>query len=99
MALVVYLGDEASAAAYRLAGVRAIVPPADDDAGALQRAVADGAELILLSARVAARLGEPVLDAALCGERPLVTIVADAFGRDGAPDLAHEVRGALGIEA
>ncbi len=99
MALVVYLGDEATAAAYRLAGVRAIAPDPADAAGALRRAADDGAELVLLAAPLAARLPVAVLEDALQGEHPLVAIAADAFGRQAPPDLAREVRAALGIEA
>jgi vacuolar-type H+-ATPase subunit F/Vma7 len=99
MARVYYIGDEATAAGYRLAGVDTRVPAAEETAEAFQRAVADGAELILLSADRAAELGGAALEAALAGEAPLVAIVSDAYGHRAAPDMAHEVRLALGIEA
>ncbi len=79
MARVYYIGDEATAAGYRLAG------EAD-------------ADLILLSAQLAGALPAEELETALLGERPLVTIVPDAHGRHAAPDVAREVRLALGIE-
>jgi vacuolar-type H+-ATPase subunit F/Vma7 len=99
MARIVYLGDEATAAGLRLAGVQVMVPDPAGIANALERAKADGAEMILLSAPYAARLPVEELELALTREFPLVSIAPDVFGRGALPDLAHEVRGALGIES
>jgi vacuolar-type H+-ATPase subunit F/Vma7 len=98
MAYTVYIGDEATAAGFRLAGVKTWVPDPADALATLRRAGADGAELILLSAPFAAQLPIEDLEAALAREAPLVAVVPDVFGRGAPPDLAHEVRGALGIE-
>jgi len=98
MANIVYIGDEVTAAGYRLAGVETVVPEADAAATSLQRAIADGAEMILLSGTLAAGLDVEALEAALEREAPLLAIVPDVFGRGAPPDLAHAVRGALGIE-
>jgi vacuolar-type H+-ATPase subunit F/Vma7 len=100
MARTVYIGDEATAAGFRLAGVQAWVPDPADALATLRRASADGAELILLSAPFAALLPVDELVAALERETPpLVAVVPDVFGCGTPPDLAHEVRGALGIES
>jgi len=98
MARVWYIGDEATAAGYRLAGAETRVPAEGETAEVYRRAVADGADLILLSAEHAAELEAAELDAALVGLRPLTAIVPDAFGRRAPPDVAREVRIALGIE-
>jgi vacuolar-type H+-ATPase subunit F/Vma7 len=99
MAQVVYLGDEATAAGMRLAGVQAPVADPDDALAVVERAQADGADLILLAAPFAARVPVAALERILAQEYPLVAIAPDVFGRGAPPDLAHLVRGALGIES
>jgi len=98
MARVWYIGDEATAAGYRLAGAETRVPAEGETPEVYRRAVADGADLILLSAERAADLDATELDAALVGLRPLTAIVPDVLGHHGPPDVAREVRIALGIE-
>ncbi len=98
MARVYYIGDEATAAGYRLAGAETYVPSAAEVADVFRRAREADADLILLSAQLAGALPAEELETALLGERPLVTIVPDAHGRHAAPDVAREVRLALGIE-
>ena len=93
-----YLGDEVSAAAYRLAGAQTRVPAAGEEAAALARACAE-APLVLLSAAVAARIPEPVLRAAMAARRPLLLVVGDLVGGMAGPDLAQRVRSQLGMEA
>jgi vacuolar-type H+-ATPase subunit F/Vma7 len=95
---IYYIGDEVTAAGYRLAGAETRVPSAADVAEVFQRAVRDGASMILLSAESAAALDPEELSAALLGEQPLVAIVSDVYGRHPTPDIAREVRLALGIE-
>jgi len=98
MARIWYIGDEASAAGYRLAGAEVRVPAAQEVPEVFRDARASDAELILLSAQLAGSLPAAELDAALVGTRPLVAIVPDVYGRNPAPDVAREVRLALGIE-
>jgi vacuolar-type H+-ATPase subunit F/Vma7 len=98
MARIWYIGDEATAAGYRLAGAERRIPAEGETAEVYRRAVADGADLILLSAKCAEDIGGAELAAALVALRPLTAIVPDAFGRHTPPDVAREVRLALGIE-
>lgn len=98
MDAVVYLGDEVSAAGYRLAGVRVCTPAVGEAATALARA-REGASLVLLSAAVAARIAEVELHAALAVLSPLVLIVPDAVGGRAMPDLVSRLRRQLGLEA
>jgi vacuolar-type H+-ATPase subunit F/Vma7 len=95
---VYYIGDEATAAGYRLAGAETRVPSVAEAPETFHRAVSDGATLILLSAEFAGTLDPEELTAALLGEQPLVAIVSDVYGRHPTPDIAREVRLALGIE-
>jgi hypothetical protein len=67
-------------------------------ADVFRRARESEADLILLSAQFADALPAEDFEAALLGNRPLVAIVPDAHGRHATPDVAREVRLALGIE-
>jgi vacuolar-type H+-ATPase subunit F/Vma7 len=99
MARVQYIGDEVTAAGYRLAGAETRVPAPPEAGEVFRRACADGTDVILLSAALAAEVDPGELSAALIAETPLVAIVADAFGRCPPPDVARHVRLALGIES
>jgi vacuolar-type H+-ATPase subunit F/Vma7 len=99
MARVYYIGDEVTAAGYRLAGAETRVPAPPEAGEVFRRACSDGADLILLSAALAPEVDPGDLSAALIAEAPLVAIVPDAFGRFPPPDVARDVRLALGIES
>jgi len=98
MVAPVYLGDEVGAAGYRLAGARVRTPGAAEAAQALAWA-REQAPLVLVSAAVAAQIGEAQLRPALSALAPLVLIVPDPQGEAPLPDLAARLRGQLGIEA
>ncbi len=93
----IYVGDEASAAGYRLAGARVRVPAPGTEAAALAQARRE-APLVLLSAAVAVRLPEATLRAAQAAEAPLLLVVDDLIGGIAAPDLAQRIRLQLGME-
>ena len=98
MSAPIYLGDEVVAAGYRLAGARVRTPPVGESAAALARACAES-PLVLLSASLAARIGERQLRAALSALSPLVLIVPDLQGEVPMPDLAARLHAQLGLEA
>jgi vacuolar-type H+-ATPase subunit F/Vma7 len=93
-----YLGDEVTAAGYRLAGVQVRVP-APRDAGAAFAEACASAPLVLVSAAVAVHIDAAQLRAALAALQPLVLIVPDAQDQVPRPDLAARLRGQLGMEA
>ena len=93
----VYIGDETSAAGYRLAGARVEVPEPGAEAAALAAARAQ-APLVLVSAAVAARIAERELRAALAALTPLTLIVPDLLGEAAVPDVAARLRRQLGLE-
>jgi len=98
VARVFYIGDEATAAGYRLAGAEVRVPTVAEVADVFRRACESETDLVLLSAEFSAALPRDYLAAAVLGDRPLVAIVPDAHGRHAPPDVARDVRLALGIE-
>ena len=91
-----YVGDEASAAGFRLAGARIAVPAAGEERAVLATARAE-ASLVLISARVATRLStEDVVQAEL-STSPLVLVVPDLQDA-GFADRAARLGRELGIE-
>ena len=94
----IYLGDEVTAAGYRLAGVQVRVP-APGEAGAVFAEALALAPLVLVSSAVATHVDAAQLRAALTALQPLVLIVPDARGEVMRPDLAARLRGQLGMEA
>jgi vacuolar-type H+-ATPase subunit F/Vma7 len=97
-AQVVYLGDELSAAGFRLAGVSALVPPAGEEARWLHAAMSD-AQVVLLANRCAAAISPGELEAALASRSPLVMVIPGFDGAPASSDPAVRVRRLLGVEA
>jgi vacuolar-type H+-ATPase subunit F/Vma7 len=60
MAAVIYIGDEISAAGWRLAGAQILAPAAGSESAALAQACA-GAELVLVSAATAVHIDAKAL--------------------------------------
>jgi len=98
MGLPLYLGDEVSAAGYRLAGALVRTPLLGEETAALAWALAR-APLVLVSAAVAAGIDAGAMRAALSAPAPLVLIVPELHGEVPLPDLAARLRAQLGLEA
>ena len=92
-----YLGDEVSAAGYRLAGLRVRMPEHGDEAAAFAAARAE-APLVLVSAAVAARIADDAMRDAQIALTPLVLVVPDLVAGASVPDLAARLRKQLGLE-
>lgn len=97
MAAPVFIGDELTAAGFRLAGASVRTPPPEAIESALQAALQE-ATLIVIGAGAAARLPPSMLERALESTDPVVAVVPDALG-DEPPSLAGEIRRRLGIGA
>ncbi len=98
MQRIVYVGDTTGAAAFRLAGVETRVPDPGDEHAAIEAAL-DSAELVMVSAAVAAVL--PIarranLEAAL---NPLFVVLPDTRDVDLPDDRLGGVLGQLGVES
>ncbi len=95
---VIFVGDERSAAGWRLAGVAVVVPRPGAEAAALALA-RENAELVLLGSTTAAALPEPLRREAALALRPLLLELADPDGAVPVPDLAARLRNQLGMQA
>jgi vacuolar-type H+-ATPase subunit F/Vma7 len=93
----IFIGDEVSAAAFRLAGVAARVPGTGHEEAFLRQASGE-ADLILISAECAARIPHAVLRQAQAAPAPLLLVVPDVRGRLPAPNPAARLRAQLGME-
>lgn len=96
MTAPVFIGDEVTAAGYRLAGLRIYTPALDEITETLHQARRQ-APLILITAEYAARLPAAILNEALAARRPPLTLVPDVAGAVPLPDLAERIRARLGI--
>lgn len=91
-----FIGDEVTAAGFRLAGVEVHVPAPADLPGLLRR-LSGEARLILITAEAARWLPPRVLEQALAADRPLVLVIADVRGRCRPPDAGAALRRQLGM--
>lgn len=92
-----FIGDEVTATAFRLAGVETRVAAPDEAARLLSVEMAQR-RAILLTNDLAQALPRAMMDRALQSTDPVVMIVPDLRGRAGALDLEARVRRELGIE-
>lgn len=99
MARIVYIGGEATAAGFRLAGLDVRNADASDAQVLLRQSLAERPECVLLDGTLLDSIPPALLDSALAGEATLFAVVPDVSGRGAPPDLARYVRDALGIEA
>ena len=97
MTVPAFIGDEVSAAAWRLIGVDATAVGKGDAAEAFEAAIGKPG-LLLVTAACAAELDADRLDAAIRNAKPLILLVPDAANRIAPPDLDKEVDRVLGIE-
>jgi len=88
--------DEITALGWRLAGAQVHVPEPEGASEAL-RAVLGGAEVVLITAALAARIPREQLEAALHASRPLVLVIEDLRHTREPPDLTQEVHQAMGM--
>ena len=97
MTTLCYLGDEPTAAGFRLTGMHVVVPETGHETEALATARMH-ASLVLLAASVAARIPRSALQDAQAALAPLTLIVPDLRDQLQTPDIASRLRGQLGIE-
>ena len=91
-----YIGDEVSATAWRLAGLRVQVP-GDTEILETVRRSCEQAPLVLISAALAGQLPAAARDELLAQVSPPVVIVPDVRSHASPPDLATRLRRQLGV--
>lgn len=91
-----FIGDELTAAGFRLAGAEGRTPAEADIAAAFAEAL-EKAELVLITSSSAALLDTGVLERAVRRASPMVLVVPGAVSGERPPDLGDAVERALGI--
>ena len=92
----IFIGDRVSAAGFRLGGLETRVPEPGDEERLFRRTLQE-AELVVVTADVAAALPERLVREALAAGSPAVLIVPDVRGRVPAPDLGDALKRQLGV--
>jgi vacuolar-type H+-ATPase subunit F/Vma7 len=92
----VFIGDEITAAGFRLAGMSVETPAPDQTAAALAR-VRDTADVVYITAASARNVPDAVLREALHAVSPLFVIVPDIDQRVAPPDLSARILAVLGL--
>jgi vacuolar-type H+-ATPase subunit F/Vma7 len=96
MSLPVFIGDEVSAQAYRLAGLETLVPGEDNLLALISRA-REQAPLVLIDAGLVQDIAGTALDELLAGIAPPVVIVPAVRGSAPMSDIATRLRRQLGV--
>lgn len=97
MGPAVFVGDELTAAGFRLTGIATVVPEPDGAGEALRKARKQAA-LVIITADLARHLPADELESVQTAEAPMVAVIPDVLFRTAVPDLARRLRRALGIE-
>lgn len=96
MSVAEFIGDEVSAAAYRLCGIEVHV--ADSvNALSLIKSSCERADLVLVSSSTAQHIRVTELDALLANIQPPVLVVPDVCGRQHVPDISSRINKQLGL--
>lgn len=93
----IFIGDELTAAGFRLTGIETIVPAPDEVSSVLAEARGRAA-LVIMTADLARHVPATALEAAMLAESPTLAIIPDVLFRAPLPDLSGRLRSILGIE-
>jgi vacuolar-type H+-ATPase subunit F/Vma7 len=96
MVAPVFIGDEVTAAGFRLAGVRVRTPPEEDLQGILDWAC-NNTSLIYITAEFAAALDSEQQHRLLTQLDPPVVVIPDIRSNTPMHDLATQLRAQLGV--
>jgi vacuolar-type H+-ATPase subunit F/Vma7 len=99
MAAPVFIGDEWTAAGWRLAGCEIRCPDASAEAvaAAVNDARSPDVPLLLITGELAALLAPDRLAAMRAGLQPPVIVVGDAAGRGGVDEVTGDIRERMGV--
>lgn len=96
MSVAEFIGDEVSAAGYRLCGIDVHIAN-DSNALSLIRKSCERASLVLVGSSVTQYIDDTELDQLLASIRPPVFIVPDVRGLQNVPDITSRINKQLGL--
>lgn len=97
MSDIVFIGDEMSAVAYRLAGIGAITVEPEETMRVLDEEISSDVTLVLLGAPHAAEMGIDELGRRMRRAAPPLMVVEDVAGSRSPPDFVTMLRRRLGV--
>mgnify|MGYP001818338812 CR=1 FL=1 len=96
MSVAEFIGDEVSAAGFRLCGIDVHITDGSDVMSLISQ-VSERASLVLVSSSAVQDLDRAELDALLAGIEPAVLIVPDVRGLHDVPDIVPRIQQQLGM--
>ncbi|MEJ2180895.1 MAG: V-type ATP synthase subunit F [Gammaproteobacteria bacterium] len=96
MVAPVFIGDEVTAAGFRLAGVR-IRTPQEEELSRILTWANDNTSLIFITAEYAAKLSQEQQTGLLSQQDPPVVVIPDIRSNTPVQDLATQLRAQLGV--
>ena len=96
MSVAEFIGDEVSAAGYRLCGIDVHIA-SSSNALSLIRKACERASLVLVGSSIVQYIPGTELDQLLASIRPPVIIVPDVRGLQDVPDIAARINKQLGL--
>ena len=96
MSVAEFIGDEVSAAAYRLCGIDVYIANRSNALSLIKRSC-ERASLVLVGSSLSQYIHRAELDQLLANIRPPVLIVADVRGLQDVPDIASRINKQLGL--
>lgn len=96
MSVAEFIGDEVSAAGYRLCGIDVHIAD-EHNALSLIKKSCEHASLVLVSSRTVQHIHSTELDELLANIRPPVLVVPDVRGLQAVPDIAARLNKQLGL--
>ena len=96
MVAPVFIGDEVTAAGFRLAGVRIRIPEEEELSRVVEWAN-NNTSLIFITAEYAARLSQDQQNRLLSHKDPPVVVIPDIRTNTPVQDLATQLRAQLGV--
>lgn len=96
MSVAEFIGDEVSAAGYRLCGVDVHIADESNALSMISKSC-ERASLVLVGSSLAQKLQRADLDALLASIQPPVLVVPDVSGSHDIPDIASRVNKQLGL--
>jgi vacuolar-type H+-ATPase subunit F/Vma7 len=97
MSAPIFIGDEISASAYRLAGIETRTPAPSELAATLEQTFRES-DLVLITAQYAQQLHGDKLAKMQARMQPLLLVVPDVREQVPVPDFAEALRSQLGVE-
>jgi len=98
MSRVAFIGDEISAAGYRLAGA-AVFSPSAKDVHKTFVEVSGKVDVVMITAEASRHIAEPLMADALAATSPLVMVIEDVRARVSPADLEKQMHAILGLDA